>query len=238
MAKLVSKQSSKKDARVEEVREWLLEARGQGNTIKLKDIMDRYGISKPIAISTRKSAEALIAADGATGGPVAVTAQVVAAPTNVSGPQAIALGLDMTRELQASASRLRELSNEMRDQLRHATYFVLGCPEGHEYPGLCSRCGAEEVAKITVRNQPRLLQIGYLDIAKLVEAAAKTEVAMKGVVDSYDSVLTRFYSYEALAKFISDVRTAIQNVCPENQKALSAEIRRLQLLAGGIHGIG
>lgn len=195
------------------------------------DVCRMFGVSPVTGTSLLRLAQSARAT-----GKVVVVGKVEAAPppTTMVTKDALTVGIDMTRELFDSANKLKKKAHAIARDLDHARFFVLGCPkDGAPFPGFCQECGEKEAAKIDVMNQPRLLQVGYGDIARLHSEAIKTEKALVDIVSTYNDVLSQCYSYEALEKFISNVRVAIQNVCPEYARELAVEMRRLQSMGGG-----
>jgi hypothetical protein len=208
----------------------LLEAAAMiGRKVTLEEVKAVTGVSKPTAIALRKKAEAAIAAKVA--GSVGRAMPAGGLPPQADSTTrvgALVGGLDMITELTNAIGRVKAIAKRIELDARHARYFVLGSPDGHQYPGLCTRCGAEEVSEITVRHKPALLQVGYGDVARLEGEALKAEKAVSDIVDKYNNVVGTFYNYQALERFMTNVQSAINTVCPENARAIAKELARLQ----------
>lgn len=217
-----------------------------GRDVKLTEIMAATGVSKPTAIKVRDEAKAVLEKQGVIAPapidpenvpPVRVPT-VMLAGASVAPGEGIVTGINMTKELQDGVTRMIDQMAALEADLRHARYFLNGCPEGHAYPGMCRKCGEAEVAQLTMRAAPKGLEVSYTDISRLTATIIRAQEVLAKHVTSYNDVLAQLYNYNQLEQYIDNVRTAVKNVCPQFAKALAAELRRLQTQTGGVHGVG
>ncbi len=235
------------DERTAQVVKMLRKAEDEGRELETKEVKRALGVTLPTALADMRRARDILLTDTKAlavivenGDRHVDEANGLAPGQRIAPGTAIMMGVNMGKELFDSAQKLKRIADDLERDVSHARYFILGCPTGekdHPYPGLCPRCGVKEVERITVRNQPRLLNVGYSDIASLFGVAVRAQTSLTKIVDTQTKVLNQYYSYDQLDKFISDVRAAVAEVCPEHKKELAEAIRRRQAKSGGVHGL-